>query len=341
MSIVARILPFAIVATALAAATPAAPTAAGAGAAGVAFQFAPPPGTKFRLVQKQARARLVDGQPPQIDEAESTSIGRFTRQGPDHVLALEPQLASLRRNGQPLDDPVAAALGRLRLSYVIDKTGQARQVHGFAGVEASLQRSLPPAVAATLAGAVSEAALVAKEKAEWDARYAGYAGRSFEIGAPFDERAAYGLPGGGRLEYRVRTTLAGWEPCAAGQCMRIEQTFDTDAALPAAKAPAPVPQAPAAQGQSLSERIAAAVKSTGAATNVTASGDVGAAPAAATPVATVGVGPRLIGKASRLIDPATMRIYAETVAREVTLPGKPPAPVTVLREQRSWSYAYD
>lgn len=317
--------------TAPAAATPPAPS-------GVAFQFAPPLGTKFRLVHKQTRARLVDGQPPQIDEAESTSIGRFTRSGTDHQLTLEPQLASLRRNGQPLDDPVAAALGRLSLSYVIDGTGQARQVQGFGGIEASLQRSLPPAVAAALAGAVAEPALVAREKAEWDARHAGYAGRTFEIGAPFEERATYGLPGGDQLEYRVRTTLTGWEPCAAGQCMRIEQTFDTDAPAPAARGPAPAAQA--AQGQSLSERIAAAVKSTGAATNVTASGDVGAAPAAAAPAAGAVAGPRLTGKASRLIDPATMRIYAETSAREITLPGKPPAPATTLREQRSWVYDY-
>lgn len=300
----------------------AAPAAAAPPAAGVTFQFAPPLGTKFRLVQKQTRARLVDGQPPQIDEAESTSVGRFTRQGSDHVLALEPQLASLRRNGQPLDDPVAAALGRLRLSYVIDKTGQARHVHGFGGIETSLQRSLPPAVAAALAGAVSEGALVAKEKVEWDARYAGYAGRSFEIGAPFDERATYGLPGGGQLEYRVRTTLAGWEPCAAGQCVRVEQVFDT-----VAEAAAPV--------QSLSERIAAAVKSAGPAT-VTASGGVNAPSAAA-----AGHGPQLTGRLSRLIDPATMRIYAETVAREITLPARAPAPVTVLREQRTYEYRYE
>lgn len=278
------------------------------------FRFQPPDGVRVRLVYTMHRNRLIEGQPPVKDETETQTEGVFRRVGETYEFSPKTVSASMRRNGAPLNDPILGLMSKIQANYVISRDGEAISISGFGEVEAVIKATMPAQLAAALAPMLNEATLVAQQKAEWNARYANFAGGSFRIGDVIDVEAPQQLPNGTTLTYTIRTMFPRWEPCPAGKCIRLEQVYESDAAELAKMA------------EGLTKRVAEATQ-------------------IAAPMPQSAQSPaRITGSLSRLIDPTTMLIYSEqvkrTISMQVQVPGNGAMPVT-QEESRTYSFTYD
>ncbi len=278
------------------------------------MHFLPPDGVKVKMSYRLERTRLVEGQPPVKDVGESSTEGVFKRMGAGFEYAPRTVASTMTRNGSLINDPIVALMSKVPVTYVISAGGEATAIKGYGEVAALLKSTVSPQIAAALAPIVNEAALVGRETAEWNARYSDWADGEFEIGQVIDVEAPQPLPNGETLMYTIRTTIARWEPCPAGQCVRLEQIYESDAA-------------------------ALANIANGVMARVTA-----ATPAAAGLVVPSSKGARVSGSLTRLIDPKTMLIYAEQVRRTISMsiqvPGKGLLPTT-QEEVRTYAYVYE
>lgn len=288
-----------------------------------AFTFNPPDGQRVTTTVRQQRSRSIDGQPPVVDDSEAATRGTFKRVGPGYEFAYKPVSFSMRRNGSPVQDPTFDLLAKLEPVVLISATGEARDVKGYGGIEALMKSTLPPALAAALAPFLNEAAMVQRERSDWNARYAQWANGRFKIGESITGEAPQELPTGATLVYTVRTTFTRWEACPAGQCVRIEQVYESDATAAAQLAAATV------------GRVAAAALPASAAS----------AAAAASAPSPEGATARLSGTVSRLVDPKTTLIHAERVHRVLTmqmqLPGGKGLTPVRQEETRTYTHTYE
>ena len=287
------------------------------------LHFAPPDGTRVIETQHRSVTRTATGQPTHTDESEIRFIGTFKALATGYRYARQTDSYVFRRDGKEVSNPISETVTRAALTYTLDLKGKAIDIQGMAGLEAKASSALAPEVAAQAAPVLAQLAesnLVAREKEEWDARYAEFAERTFAIGGGSNDRASYALPSGEQLEFWIRTTVPRHEVCPAGNCVRIDFSYESDAAE-VAKWPNP----PAS--------------STGHAA-APAPGKEGSSPAGTDPAHPA----RITGHASRLIDPATMRIYGETFDRTITstlnAPGQGPIEVS-RHEQRTYDYRYE
>ncbi|WP_428505102.1 hypothetical protein [Roseateles sp.] len=278
------------------------------------FRFQPPNGISVRQTYKMEKTRKTEGQPLVKDEAETQTEGTFRRVGDSFEYCPKIKSSTLRRNGTEINDPIIDLLSKVQITYVISKGGEATEIRGFSEVKQSVRSTMPAQVAAALAPFLNEASLVAREKAEWNARYSEYADGKFRIGEVIDVQAPQRLANGETINYTIRTSFPGWEPCPAGSCIRLKQIYESDAAELA----------------KLVEGVLGSVASAASAPQMAPKLEGGAT--------------RITGSLSRLIDPKTMLIYFEQVKRTISMrvqvPGQRPLP-TVQEESRTYTYSYE
>lgn len=277
------------------------------------FRFQPPQGTIVRQTYKLERTRTIEGQPPSKDEAETLTEGTFRRVGDGFEYSPKTISSSLRRNGVVVNDPISGIMSKVQLTYVISKGAELTDLQGFGAVEQLIKSTMPTELAAALAPMLNEASLVARQKAEWHARYAEFADGTFKVGDVIDVQAPQRLPNGESISYTIRTSFPGWEPCPAGTCIRVRQLYESDAAELAKLV------------EGMVNNVANAASASPAAPKM----EKGAT--------------RITGSLSRLIDPRTMLIYSEhvrrTISMTISVPGQGVFP-TVQEELRTHTYAY-
>jgi hypothetical protein len=270
------------------------------------FRFAPPDGQRVLVAARMSRERLVDGQLQATDVSDSTTDGVFRKVQDGYELTMRLDEAAMTRNGQPVSDPVTPQLIGLDIVYRIGADGSLQGIRGFDRLEKRVLNAVPAQVAAALAPMVGEAAMVAREQAEWNGRYYDFADGEFAIGDVIDVKAPYMLPNGQSIEYVIRTRIRSYVKCPAGRCVKVEQLYESDA-------------------HALAQMVAGMVQAV--------AGDE------APSVGSV----RIAGSLVRVIDPATMRIYSERVQRTLHMPLEIPgrgAVPSMLREQRDYGYTY-
>ncbi len=274
------------------------------------FRFLPPDGTEFVQKVVTKRDKIFEGLGRQTERSASKTAISIRRSEAGYVMTAKPVSLKLKRNGKPVKDPLTKLLQNTVVTYRISEGGQIQSVEGYGELADQALRSLPPESARAVAQALNEDALVARETAEWNGRIGDFAGGEFTTGQSIDAEVPFTLPNGEALTYFTTISFPGFEDCEAGSCVQVEQRYDSDAA---------------AFGR-LAGEIAKGV-----------AGEVGGeAPSVSDS--------RISGSASRLIDPATMLIYAETLERTirmtVDIPGRGLVPAT-LKEERRYSFDYE
>lgn len=277
----------------------------------VTFHFAPPDGTNYVQTLITVREKHLEGVTDQTDRSEAKTAVSIKRSGDEYLIAATPLSNTMTRDGKAVQDPISALLHGLSITHVIDANGQVKEIRGYETLAERMSKGLPPEIVKALAPLLNEKTMVARETAEWNGRIGEFAGKTITIGEPTDTEVPFRLPSGESLKYYMRTTVRGLEPCPAGMCARIEMTYNSDAS-----------QLGKAVGKTIVNLAAAAGKDLPD-TKVTQS-DVS-------------------GSASRLIDPKTMLLYGEKLARSVTMqmtvPGKGKVP-TRMSETREYSFDY-
>jgi hypothetical protein len=176
-----------------------------------------------------------------------------------------------------------------------------------------MKATLPPAAVQSLSSVLSEEALVNKEKADWDGRISSFVGQKAEIGDAWTSTDRYPMPTGGTVEFYSATKLVGSAKAGGKDCVRIRFSYNTDA-------------------NALKQFVGKLGKDIGQMT--------GSKSAAFKPGAGAAT---IVGSGERLIDPATMLIYSETLTRTIKMPMEVPGQgkvSTTLVEKKEYQFDY-
>ncbi len=301
----------ALVLLTLAPAAPARAASPATSAARITFRFAPPPGTRFIETLTTNTEKRFAGLGQQADHRVTRAAIAMRREGDGYALAETTLSVVFERDGKRVPDPIGELMVKLPFTYHFTRAGRITRIDGFAAVAARLKAQLPAEVAERLAPHLSEAALVAKETAEWNGRVGDFVGKSVAIGDSVRTQVPYTLPDGQAIQYAMVTRFAALVPGRAGRCVRIETRYDADAQ---------------ALDRTLSGLSAGVAKASG-------QDSIG-----------MGVsGSAISGSATRVLDPATMLIERETSVRTIRMtadvPGQGPVQVE-SREERVYTYEY-
>lgn len=277
----------------------------------VTFRFAPPDGTTcVETVDKTTDTDMGSvGKRADISRVKGKTLYTKTREG--YRLTTTVLEASATRNGKPVPDALRDGMKGLAITYEVDQSGQLLAVRGYDRVITRV-RELFPEAAPALASVLDEQTLINRERGDWQGRVGAFAGQTVEIGDAAVGTSEFPLPGGGSVIFYSAVTCVERLRYAGHDCVKIRFSYDSD--------PADLGKA---VGKTLSEIARAAHRP-----------DLKIEPGAAT----------IKGSGERIVDPATLLPYAETIERTITMPMEAPGhpKVTVVRkETTARTFAYE
>lgn len=296
-----RFLPFAAVVWA-AALTP-------AWAQPIQFQFNPPGGAVFEQTSTRTRT-LETPSGPRTDVSETKSRETVSKTADGFAIKSKFIHSTISRNGQPIANPISAAMEGLEVTFTVGKDGQLREIKGFSGIIDAVKAKFPGPVAQMMIPLFNEDSLIQRERAEWDGRYGGFVGKSAEIGDVWVGEDEYPLPTGGTAKFYSATTFDSLVECGGRECVLIKFHYDSS-----------------------SEDLA---KLVGEVANGLAQ-----AAGAASGVVQLTSAIDITGSGRRVVDPSTMIIQSERIERtiklEMDIAGQGPQPATMheIREYKT------
>jgi hypothetical protein len=301
---------------------------AGSVAAAEQFQFNPPEGTTYVLSVRTTRVTTLGALGKRTEDRETSERVQITRTPDGFSLTGTGISGTLNRDGEKVESPIFKMLTGITVTTEVDGRGQVKSMRGFDQFIRKLQSALPPGVLETMPpGVISEEAMVNRETAEWNGRISSFVGREVKVGDVWKSTERYELPTGGVANYQTTTRIVGREQFNGQDCVRIR--FSYTAAAPGTAAAlgttAPVPLLGGTAGAGKKPRG----KASAGKTNRTK-------PRPGTMSIT--------GGGDRLIDPATMLIYAEFLTRTIKMPidvrGRGKVASTMV-EKKQYRYQYE
>jgi hypothetical protein len=289
-------------------------------AAAEQFQFNPPDGATFVVSVRTTRTTTLGALGKRTEDRETSERVRVTKTADGFSIAETAVYGTMNRDGEKVESPILKLLVGMSVNYEVDSRGQVKAIRGFDQLITRLKAALPPGTLETMSPTVTEEALVNREVAEWNGRVASFVGREVKVGDMWTSKDRFDLPTGGAVNFTTTTRIVGREQVEGHDCVRLKFSYTANAPTPlvpgqtagakAAGKPARKPSRPA--------RVA---KKTvpAAATSITGGGD-------------------------RLVDPATMLIYAESISRTIKMPVAVPGRGKVagtLVERKSYRYQYE
>ena len=215
---------------------------------------------------------------------------------------------TLTQDGKRREDPILSFLQNITVTYELDVDGQLVKIRGFEGTVEKLKASLPAALPPTVAALLSEETITNRAAQEWDARIGSYVGMDGEIGDVWTGVEETPLPMGGTMTFYSVTKLVEQVKFDDVDCVRLEFSFNSDA-------------------EELKDFMGDMWE------DLAEMADMEAVPSVSST--------KIAGKGERIIDPATMLIYSETVERTMKMmmavPGRGEVEVTSV-DKREYGY---
>jgi len=279
----------------------------------IKFFFAPPASTGFIQKLTVVKEKYLGEDIFQLDESVlSTKISITKTQSGWDALA-ESKVLSIKRNGEVIDNPIASLLASTVIAYKLDANGKILNIGGYEALIEAVSKQLPPEVYKQLTPILNIEAMKAKDIAEWNGRISEFVGAEVKVGDSFVANTPYQLPNGSAISYVVRTRIAAIVPCGKKKCVRIEQTYDTQADNLAKLSGEVV--------SNISQTITPELQKSNADNNTAT----------------------IQGTITRVIDPKTMLIYEEsanrTIVMRMDISGKGLVPVKT-KESRKYEFIY-
>ena len=215
---------------------------------------------------------------------------------------------TITQDGKPREDPILSFLQNITVTYELDVEGQLVKIRGFEGTIEKLKASLPGELPPTVAALLSEETIINRAAQDWDARIGSYVGVDAEIGDVWAGVEETPLPMGGTVAFYSVTKLVEQVKFDDVDCVRLEFSFNTD-------------------GEGLKDFMGDMWE------DLAEMADMKAAPSLSNA--------KIAGKGERIIDPATMLIYSETVERTtkmmMAVPGQGEVEMTSV-DKREYGY---
>ena len=275
----------------------------------VHFQFNPPddfPAYVSTYKNTQVTDMGALGKRTRVSEGKQKVTTDKTPGG--YSVTFMPISITMTQDGKPREDPILSFVQNITVIYELDVDGQLIKIRGFEGIIEKLKASLPGNLPPTVAAVLSEETFINRTTQEWDARIGSYVGMEAEIGdvwAGVDETP---LPMGGTMAFYSVTKFAEQVKFNDVDCVRLEFSFNTDA-------------------EELKDFMGDMWE------DLAEMADMEAAPSVSNT--------KIAGKGERIIDPATMLIYSETVERTIKMtmavPGQGEVEMTSV-DKREYGY---
>ena len=215
---------------------------------------------------------------------------------------------TMTQDGKPVEDPILSFIQNITVTYELDVDGQLIKIRGFEGTIEKLKASLPADFPPTVAALLSEETFINRAAQEWDARIGSFVGMVAEIGDVWSGVEETPLPMGGTMAFYSVTKLAEQVKFDDVDCVRLEFSFNSDAEE--------LKNFMGDMWEDLAEMA-----------------DMEATPSVSNT--------KIAGKGERIIDPATMLIYSETVERTtkmmMAVPGRGEVEMTSV-DKREYGY---
>lgn len=279
----------------------------------IKFSFAPKANMSFTQKLTMIKEKKFEGGASQTEESFSTTKITILKTKAGWDVLAEPKNIVLKRNGEPVQNPLANLLASAVITYKLDPNGEIVDISGIEAFIDGLAKQLPPEVFKQLAPILNADAMKAKEKVEWQGRVGDFLGASVVIGDSFVADAPFQLPNGSIMTYQIKTNIAALVPCGKKKCVRIEQTYSSQAdnvAKLAGQVTSNTVQAIAPEMPKLNSENNEAM---------------------------------ITGLVTRVVDPKTMLFYGEnssrTIAMKMDIPGKGLIPITLI-ETRKYEFIY-
>ena len=205
------------------------------------------------------------------------------------------------------DNAALKALEGVPLTYHIDGEGRIASVSGIKEATDKVRAALPDNVAAIVSRALTEKAVLAAARADWDRRVLNFVGRPAGVGDAWLATEKFPLPSGEVVEFYSAMRVTKQEQVGGRDCVRVEYSYSRD------------PRAlRGALGDSADSLLA------------------GKEPFADTS--------KVSGNGYRVVDPETLLCYGEELERELKttlpLPDGESLPVTI-HQTNTYRYQYD
>ena len=267
----------------------------------VEFRFSPGEGDTQVITKRHTRAYHRD-EKVQTDVSETKVRTTATKSEDGYSIISETLAASLRRDEYNIASPMLAAMKGLKLTYTINNEGKLESIEGYGGLLENLKTKFPPVLMQTIGPLFNEQSLRQQDKAEWHDRIGQFVGKTVEIGEAWTAKEDYPLPTGGSTPLHKATIFERWVDCAGSRCLQLRYIYHTD------------PTELARLANQVSEG------------------------AMELPPEAEQAPPRppadITGGGTRVIDPATMKIYSEKITRTLQMeskaPGQDGAPLKVV-----------
>jgi hypothetical protein len=276
----------------------------------IQFDFNPPDGAVFEQTSTRTRTlELPSGPRKDVSETKSRETVSKTRDG----FAIKSKFihSTISRNGQPIANPISAAMEGLEVTFTVGKDGQLREIKGFSGIIDAVKSKFPGPVAQMMIPLFNEDSLVQRERAEWNGRYGGFVGKTVEIGDVWVGEDDYPLPSGGNAKFYSATTFDSIVDCGGKKCVLVKFIYDSS-----------------------SQDLAKLVGEVANGLVQSAGADSG--------VVQLTSGVEISGSGERIVDPFTMIIQSEKIERtiklEMDIAGQGPQPAT-MHETREYKTA--
>jgi len=283
----------------------AASAAAGEGASPV-FRFDPPDGTSY--VESVDTRQALDFGEGRTSARQSELRTQVTVAKETTGYSVTSTLVSGGTSSalEEADNAALKALEGVPLTYHIDGETRIASVSGIKEAMDQVRAALPASVAAIVAKALTDEAVLATARADWDRRVLNFAGRPAGVGDTWLATEKFPLPSGDVVEFYSAMRVTKQEQAGGRDCVRVEYSYSRD--------PRDLRDA---LGDSADSLLARKEPFAGAS--------------------------KVSGNGYRVVDPETLLCYGEELEREVKtilpLPDGESLPVTI-QQTKTYTYEY-
>lgn len=158
------------------------------------------------------------------------TVSRVVRAGDGYTLSVTLRDVDIRLDDKPIDERIAAFLSAVAVTCTLDAGGRVREVRGFEGLDALLEKHLGRSKRRLVGPFINEEFFVWFVKSRWQKRAAALFGKKMEPGTPFVALDEQYIMRKNFLACYSTGSVGEPFPCDNSRCVRLELGYTADAA---------------------------------------------------------------------------------------------------------------